>query len=231
MNVCMSWVQWTARARLTIAAVQPLPPRFYGVFSFLQKSASGFVFLLSCLFLLNAIYTTEVSVAEREPADRCCCCCCCIVAVVVDRSSTRAGFHHDEVTLVLLVLNSLSNYIQSYALVLFLLQIDFVQNCAYRYIRVSFVSPRTRYLDSRYRKYPLFLLLRFPIFASDISVFSLRFLSLGKKTFNFVCVCIHVYMCARARARACVCVPRENIRRTVPKIDMTIIFQNIVGDF
>lgn len=73
------------------------------------------------------------------------------------------------------------------------------------------------------------MLLRFPIFASDISVFSLRFLSLGKKTFNFVCVCIHV----RARARACVyvCVPRENIRRTVPKIDMTIIFQNIVGDF
>lgn len=32
-----------------------------------------------------------------------------------DRSPTRAGFHHDEVTLVLLVLNSLSNYIQSYA--------------------------------------------------------------------------------------------------------------------
>lgn len=33
----------------------------------------------------------------------------------LDRSPTRAGFHHDEVTLVLLVLNSLSNYIQSYA--------------------------------------------------------------------------------------------------------------------
>lgn len=32
-----------------------------------------------------------------------------------DWSPTRAGFHHDEVTLVLLVLNSLSNYIQSYA--------------------------------------------------------------------------------------------------------------------
>lgn len=32
-----------------------------------------------------------------------------------NRSPTRAGFHHDEVTLVLLVLNSLSNYIQSYA--------------------------------------------------------------------------------------------------------------------
>lgn len=50
------------------------------------------------------------------------CVCVCQKADVVasgggnpDQSPTRAGFHHDEVTLVLLVLNSLSNYIQSYA--------------------------------------------------------------------------------------------------------------------
>lgn len=46
-----------------------------------------------------------------------------------DRSPTRAGFHHDEVTLVLLVLNSLSNYIQSYAHII--PAAGFVRNCAY----------------------------------------------------------------------------------------------------
>lgn len=40
-----------------------------------------------------------------------------VVASVGDNLDHRhaPGFHHDEVTLVLLVLNSLSNYIQSYA--------------------------------------------------------------------------------------------------------------------
>lgn len=52
-----------------------------------------------CLSRMCVCVKERAVVASRDP----------------DRSSTRAGFHHDEVTLVLLVLNSLSNYIQSYA--------------------------------------------------------------------------------------------------------------------
>lgn len=48
-------------------------------------------------------YTTEVCVSESER----------VVAAITQLGKivpTRAAFHHDEVTLVLLVLNSLSNY-------------------------------------------------------------------------------------------------------------------------
>jgi len=86
--------------------------------------------------------TTEVSVCL------CLCLCMCVCvsesgrAVVAntggdpDQSPTRAGFHHDEVTLVLLVLNSLSNHIQSYARIV--PRCGFVRNCAYisAYVRV-----------------------------------------------------------------------------------------------
>lgn len=100
----MSWVQWAAR--VTLLADQPLP------------QPSIFFFTKERFEFLNAIY------------NGCLCVCCVYVYVCVsesehavvasgigdpDRSPTRAGFHHDEVTLVLLVLNSLSNYIQSYA--------------------------------------------------------------------------------------------------------------------
>jgi hypothetical protein len=79
-------------------------------FSFLLLFFSFFFFPSKCNI------QTEVSAAEkeREREREQVYGSCCLVAVV-DRSSTRAGFHHDEVTLVLLVLNSLSNYIQSYA--------------------------------------------------------------------------------------------------------------------
>lgn len=140
---------------------------------------------------------------------------CSLVAVVVDCSSTRAGFHHDEVTLVLLVLNSLSNYIQSYAHIIPAANWFRTELCLQVY-PCSFVSmspSRFRYLDRNS--------------VCSVSLFSS--LSFPKRHSTCVYMSVCMYVCICLLVCVCVCVSQEKIRRTVPKIDMRIVADSVTN--
>lgn len=198
MNVCMSWVLMNG-ARVTISRKSTTTAATIHRFT---KQRFGF---------LNAIYNESVSLCAYNClyvcARGCVCVCVCVreracgsgqwQRVVIDRSPTRAGFHHDEVTLVsylyLIVYQIIYPVIHSYSSC----RGSCTRNCAYIcvfFVFFLFLFSLICILRNLLFYYRNLLLLSISLFLS----------SLGKDIHNVIRV-FH-----------------ERNRRTVPKIDMRI---------